>query len=388
MFIGDPQDKIFPGMEYFAREYGIKIDKDTPLVDKENYEAFVNHGMEYGLKKLYPDSITILEAIRSKLGAKCVVRYSKGCDLDTDDCSKFDEAAALADWADVTIMVMGGQSGWGRCATTGEGVDSVNIGYFGVQEELIRKIYKTKRPMVLVEVSSRPVSSPWTEANLPAILHCAAPGAFGSQAVADALFGDVNPSGKLPITVARHVGQVPIYYNHSGGSSYDDNSIGFNADGYIDMTKYPLYYFGHGLSYSSFEYTSISINPSEITTSGTVNISFRLTNTSNRTGTEISQLYIYDELSSVMRPVKQLMGFSRVELRAGESVEINFSLSADELGFYDRNMRFIVEPGFFQVMIGSSSKDIRLKGRFEVLGKPGEMLRERVFLTPVTVHRL
>jgi beta-glucosidase len=387
VFIGDPQEKLFPGMESFAGEYGIKTGKDTPSVDKENYDAFVNHGIEYGLKNLYPDSMTILEAIRSKLGANCTVKYSKGCDLNTGDCSKFDEAAALAEWADVTVMVMGGQSGWGRCATTGEGIDSVNIGYFGVQEELIRKIYKIKRPMALVEVSSRPVSSPWTEENLPAILHCAAPGAFGSQAVADALFGDANPAGKLPLTVARHVGQVPIYYNQSGGSSDEDNSIGFNTDGYIDMTKYPLYYFGHGLSYSLFEYADLIINPGEITTSGTVTISFRLTNTSNRTGTEISQLYIYDELSIVIRPVKQLMGFARVELKAGESAEISFSLSANELGFYDRNMRFIVEPGFFQVMIGSSSKDIRLKGRFKVMGTPKEIMQERTFLTPVSVHR-
>lgn len=389
MFIGAPKDKVFPGMEYFCMDYGVKMRDDTPLLDKKNFDAFMNHGMEYALKQMYPGAQTVLESIRNKLGAGTELLYAEGCSLKGSDRSGFGEALKAAHEADAVVMVMGGVSGWGKCGTVGEGVDTVNIGYFGEQEELIEEICHAAegKPLAVVELSSRPISSPKIAQLAPAILHVASIGPFGGPAIADLLFGDANPGGKLPYTVARHVGQVPIYYNHTGGSCYDDNSIGFNADGYLDMTKYPLWYFGHGLSYTKFEYSDLEMERS-MPTDGALHLSFSLRNIGKRAGDEVVQLYLRDELADVVRPVRQLAGFERVHLEAGQSVRVRFEIPANLLGFYDRQMRYVVEPGFTSVYIGSSVKDIRLEGRFEITGaEPREMLAERKFFAKGKIDR-
>ena len=388
MFIGPPSEKVFPGMEYFCAEYGIRMDEDAPLLDRENYDAFILHGMEYALHQMYPHAQTVLEALRERMGADTDITFAKGCEITGSDRSGFAQAAEIAEKADAVVMVMGGVSGWGKCGTTGEGIDSVNVGYFGVQEDLIRCIAAKGKPVVAVEISSRPISSPWTNETVPAILHFGAPGAYGGQAVADVLLGRRTPSGKLPYTVVRHLGQAPLYYNHTGGSAYSDNSIGFNADGYCDMTKYPLYYFGHGLSYTTFDYSDLRLSANAMPTDGAVDISFTVTNTGTRGGAEVAQLYIRKELASVMQPIQQLAAFAKVDLKAGESAVITFTLSANQLGHYDRAMRYVVEPGPLALQIGSSSNDIRLRAELEITGKePREMLKERAFFAKSIVKR-
>ena len=329
-----------------------------------------------------PYAETVLQALRSRIGTDTQITCAKGCEIMGDDRSGFAKAMETARAADAVVMVMGGVSGWGKCGTTGEGIDSVNIGYFGVQEALIQQIATTGKPVIVVEISSRPISSEWTHANIPAILHFSAAGAYGGQAIADVLLGECVPSGKLPYTIARHLGQVPIYYNHTGGSGYDDNSIGFNADGYADITKYPLYYFGHGLSYTTFAYTNLRLSRNAMPADGDVKLAFTLTNTGDRGGAEVVQLYIRKTLTSVMQPVQQLAGFEKVWLDAGKSVEIAFILYANQLGHYDREMKYVVEPGPIALQIGASSNDIRLNAALQITGsKPREMLNERVFFS-------
>jgi beta-glucosidase len=330
----------------------------------------------------------VLESLRDRMGPDTQITYARGCEVTGNDRSGFAKAVEAAGKADAVVMVMGGVSGWGKCGTTGEGIDSVNVGYFGIQEDLIKGISCQGKPVIVVEISSRPISSEWTNGHIPAILHFGAPGAYGGQAVADVLLGRAVPSGKLPFTVARHLGQVPVYYNHTGGSAYDDNSIGFNADGYCDMTKRPLYYFGHGLSYTTFAYSDLRLNADALPTDGSAEISFTVKNTGSRRGAETAQLYIRKMLASVMQPVQQLAAFEKVWLDPGEAAEIAFTLSSNQLGHYDRTMRYVVEPGPLALQIGSSSRDIRLKAKLEITGgQPREMLKERAFFAKSIVKR-
>ena len=203
------------------------------------------------------------------------------------------------------------------------------------------------------------------------------PAQEGGRAIANILFGDTNPGGKLPVTVPRHVGQVPLYYNHkpSGGRSH------WHGD-YIDSPVSPLYPFGHGLSYTTFAYDDMDISATKARANETIDVSCTVTNTGDVAGDEVVQLYVRDMKGSVTRPVKELKGFQRVSLAAGASVRLSFALSINHLAFYDREMNFVVEPGTIQVMVGSSSKDIRLSDSIEVVGEKTPV--QPVFNTPVT----
>jgi beta-glucosidase len=198
--------------------------------------------------------------------------------------------------------------------------------------------------------------------------------------VADALFGAINPGGKLPITVPRSVGQVPMRYNHkpSGSRSYF-------YEYYMDSPNTPLYPFGHGLSYASFEYADLNISPAEMTSGGAVDIRLTVANTGKTAGDEVVQLYVSDELASVPRPVMELKGFHRISLAPGESRTVTFRLPVDLLAFYDENLDLIVESGKIQVMLGGSSKDIRLRGEFDIVGSRKSKIGKRLFLCPVSV---
>ena len=213
----------------------------------------------------------------------------------------------------------------------------------------------------MVLINGRPLSIRWTAEHVPAIVEAWNCGEQGGNAVADVLFGDYNPSGRLPITVPRHVGQLPVYYN------YTARKAGRVKSGYINMSGEPLYEFGYGLSYTDFEYSNIRLSAKEIYDAGEVQVSVDVKNTGIRQGEEVVQLYLNDVISSVSTPVKQLRGFEKIMLDPGETKTVAFTLTPEHLSLLDRNLHRVVEPGAFDIMIGHSSKDIRLKKRFTVI---------------------
>jgi len=260
------------------------------------------------------------------------------------------------------VVVVGGRSGLLPEYTCGETRDRAELSLPGVQEELVKAVYETGTPVVVVVVDGRPLALEWIAANVPAIIEAWLPGEEGGNAVADVLFGDYNPGGKLPISLPAKVGQIPVYYGHkpSGGRSQ------FWGD-YVDSKSEPLYEFGYGLSYTSFEFSNLSIEPKKVKRDGKVVVKADVKNTGDRAGDEVVQLYINDVVASITRPVKELKGFERVTLKPGQKKTVTFELAAESLAFYDRDMKLVVEPGVFKVMVGRSSKDILLEGEFEVL---------------------
>ncbi|MEJ5197974.1 MAG: fibronectin type III-like domain-contianing protein, partial [Anaerolineae bacterium] len=222
---------------------------------------------------------------------------------------------------------------------------------------------------------------PWIAEHIPAVLHAWLPGEEGANAVADVLFGDHNPGGKLPITFPRAVGQVPIFHDHkpSGGRS-------FLYGDYVSLSAKPLFPFGHGLSYTQFEFENLRIAPTQVAPDGKVQISVDVKNVGERKGDEVVQLYIHDVVASVTRPVKELKGFKRITLEPGEKKTVIFTLAVSQLGFYDRRMALVVEPGTIDVMVGSSSEQIRLSGQFEIVGETTEIAAHKTFFSTVEVR--
>jgi beta-glucosidase len=215
-----------------------------------------------------------------------------------------------------------------------------------------------------VLINGRPLSIRWAAEKIPAIIEAWIPGEMGGQAVADILFGDCNPSGKLSVTVPRHVGQLPVYYNYMPDKEEWINHGWGKA--YADMPATPLWEFGFGLSYTKFEYSNLQINPGETGTYGEITVSVSVKNSGEKKGSEVVQLYIRDLIASVTVPVKELKGFEKIMLEPGEQKTIEFRLNHDDLAFYNKSMDRVVEPGTFAVMIGSSSEDIRVKGEFHL----------------------
>jgi beta-glucosidase len=321
----------------------------------------------------------ILDAIRQAVPATQVL-YARGCDVMAADRSGFAEAVQAAKDADVTVLVLGDRSGLVPECSTGETRDSVDLRLPGVQDELAQAVLDTGKPVVIVLVNGRPLAIPEVAGRASAILEAWLPGEEGALAVAETLFGEANPGGKLPITFPRHVGQLPIFYNQkpSGGKSY------WYRD-YVTVESSPLFPFGHGLSYTSFEYERFMISPSECRSGGTVDVKVSVKNTGKLAGEEVVQLYICDEVASLPRPVKELKGFARLELQPGESRKVTFHLPVNQLAFYDQDMNLVVESGTIKVMVGSSSTDIRCEGGFSILGDPKTPVAEREFYCPVDV---
>ena len=238
----------------------------------------------------------------------------------------------------------------------------------------------TGTPTVVVLIGGRVFALPWIAAHVPAVLEAWLPGEEGGGAIADVLFGAVNPSGRLPISMPRTVGQVPVYYGHKSGGGRSQ-MLGDYSDG----PTAPLYPFGHGLSYSHFTYADLTISPARAAADAPIAIACTVANDGARAGEEVVQLYVRDPVASVTRPVKQLVGFARVALAPGASRRVTFRLDPSQLAFYDAAMRFIVEPGDFQVMIGASSADIRLDGSFAIDGPERELSMRDVLATAVGV---
>ena len=308
---------------------------------------------------------TVYQGIKERLPHTEVI-YRKGCDIidphfpesevldfpkTTEEARLMEEAIHAAKQAEVVVMVLGGNE-----LTVREDRSRTSLNLPGRQEELLKAVCATGKPVVLVLLDGRASSINYAAAHVPAILHAWFPGEFCGQAVAEALFGDYNPGGRLAVTFPKSVGQIPFAFPFKPGSDESSSTSVYGA----------LYPFGHGLSYTTFSYGDLKISPLRQGVQGDINISCKIKNTGKIKGDEVVQLYLRDEVSSVTTYTKVLRGFERISLEAGEEQIVHFRLRPQDLGLWDKNMNFRVEPGKFKVMIGSSSTDIRLHGRFEI----------------------
>jgi beta-glucosidase len=321
---------------------------------------------------------SIFEAVRDAAGTRTRVRAVEGCPLLEPDRSGIPEAAAAARQSDLVIAALGEKAGLFGKGLSGEACDRVDICLPGVQQELLQALHAAGKPVVVVMVNGRPIASPWMAANVPAVIEAWYPGEEGAGAIADVLFGKANPGGKLPVTFPKAVGFVPYPYNRRRSST---------ANQYIDSPGWePLWSFGHGLSYTRFKYGEFKISPRRIGATDRIDIRCSVKNIGKRAGDEVVQLYVRDEYASVTRPAMELKGFKRLTLKPGEKRRITFHLAAEQLAFHDLDVRLAVEPGDFLAMIGSSSADIRLKGKFKVVGAKKILPRREVFFTAVDVR--
>ena len=316
------------------------------------------------------DVVTPLAGIRQAVGAGGRVLYARGAPADTADSSGFAEAVRVAREADAVVLVIGE-----REDMSGEAHSRASLDLPGVQSELARAVYAAARaagkPMVVVLMNGRPLSVPWLADNVPAIVEAWHLGVQTGPALADVIFGDFNPGGKLPVSFPRTVGQVPTYYNHKNTGRPPVEGIRWNSK-YIDVPWTPLWPFGHGLSYTTFAYGPPRISKTEIQPTDSLTVSVDVTNSGTLDGDEVVQVYVRDDAASVTRPVKMLKGFRRVTLRAGERRTLTFTLRPQDLAFYDIRMRHVVEPGTFTVWAAGSSVGGQ-PVRFRVVGATTEL---------------
>ncbi|HUJ21815.1 MAG TPA: glycoside hydrolase family 3 C-terminal domain-containing protein [Bryobacteraceae bacterium] len=333
-------------------------------------ENLMNLLGDYSPKKITQHVVGILEGIKTKAGPQAKVVWAKGCEVLGNDKSRFPEAIRAAKGADIAVVVVGENQGQNDVdeekdpPTDGEGHDVASLDLTGVQEDLIRAVYETGTPTVVVLVNGRPLSTRWTAEHVPAIVEAWRPGERGGEAVADVLFGDYNPSGRLAITIPRHAGQLPAYYNHKPSKAYWMQEL---KRGYVDMPATPLYGFGHGLSYTDYEYSNLRVEPAEIHPGGAARVSMQVKNTGGRAGAETVQLYIHETAAPVSLPVKQLRGFERVDLKPGETKTVTLTLGPEDLQLLDLDLHWRVVPGDFEIMVGRSSEDLPLRGMLKVV---------------------
>ncbi|MBZ5545314.1 MAG: glycoside hydrolase family 3 C-terminal domain-containing protein, partial [Acidobacteriia bacterium] len=338
-----------------------------------NANAPRNQLGDYTTDRVLQHIVTVLEGIQKSVSPQTQVVFANGCDVLGSDKSGFAEATRAAKKSDVAIVVVGEQQEQAHSGdrsdaknrpTVGEGFDVASLDLTGMQEDLIKAVAETGTPTIVVLINGRPLSIRWTAESVPAILEAWEPGERGGEAVAEVLFGDYNPGGHLPITIPRHVGQLPVYYNFKPSKAYWIKE-GW-GERYVDMPASPLYAFGYGLSYTQFAYSNLRIDPPESGPAGTARVSVDVKNIGARTGDEVVQLYIHDVLGTVSTPVKQLRGFQRLSLRPGETKTVDFALGTEDLSLLNRDLHWVVEPGDFEIMVGSSSEDIRAKGVLHV----------------------
>jgi beta-glucosidase len=298
------------------------------------------------------DVVTLLEGIKAKVSANTNVQFAEGSGLETVDNKKLSQAIELAKRSDVVILAVGEDAD-----NTGESSSRTNIDLYPAQKALVKAIHQTGTPVVMVIMNGRPLAIEWSSENIPSILNAWFLGSEAGNALADVLFGDYNPSAKLTMTVPRSTGQIPIFYNVKrvsrpmGQARYTSK--------YIDSPNKPLYPFGYGLSYTDFSYSRITLSTRKINFSESLTASVTVTNTGKRFGEEVVQLYIQDMVGSVVRPVKELKGFEKIALEPGQSQKVTFTISADDLAFYTRDMSFKAEAGGFRVSIGASSDNVK-----------------------------
>ena len=303
------------------------------------------------------------DGLQNKVEKNTQLLYAKGCDIEGDNTEGFAEAIAVANQADVVILSIGE-----RRDQSGEAKSRSNLRLPGVQEELVKAIQATGKPVVVLINAGRPLIFNWTADQVPAILYTWWLGSEAGNAIADVLFGDYNPSGKLPISFPREEGQIPIYYNHFNTGRPAPNETATNyVSAYIDLKNSPKFPFGYGLSYTTFNYSDLQLSKKVMKKNETITVSFTLTNNGKFDGEEVVQLYLKDQVGSVVRPVKELRDFQKVFLKAGASQKITFTIDKEKLAFYNAKLEWAPEPGAFEVQLGASSADIRLKDNFELL---------------------
>ena len=349
----------------------LPLSKDTRVaVIGPNADRMYNQLGDYTAPQAPENICTPLEGIRAKLG-DANVSYARGCAVKDVESADIASAVRAARDADVAIVFVGGSSARDfetRFSDTGaadansagisdmesgEGFDRSSLELMGVQEELLKAIKATGKPVVVVYIEGRPLDKRWAKENADALLTQFYPGQAGGYAIADVLFGDYNPAGRLPVSVPVAVGQVPVYYNRPFAQAND----------YVEMTSKPLYSFGYGLSYTDFSYNSIRCEPLG---GGSVKVTVNVSNTGDRDGDEVVQIYVTDPLASTVRPVQQLRGFKRVHFKAGESRDVDFELDSDAFSMYNLEMKKVVEPGTFIIKAGPSSDRILLKQEIEL----------------------
>jgi beta-glucosidase len=307
------------------------------------------------------NTVTALAGIRAKVSPQTRVGYAKGCDVKDESNAGFAEAVALARKSDVAIVFVGESADM-----VGEAASRSSLDLPGRQMDLVKAIHETGKPTIVVLVNGRPPTIGWIVEKVPALLESWMGGTQAGNAIADILFGDVNPGGKLPVTFPRTVGQVPIYYNHKNTGRPPEANNRYTSK-YLDVPWTPQFPFGYGLSYTQFKITNLQLSSQSIRADGKLTVSVEVANVGKRTGDEVVQLYIRDVAASMTRPVKELKGFQRVTLQPGEKRRVEFVLARDQLGFWNRDMRFVVEPGDFKVMVGSNSEDV-IETTFQVGG--------------------
>ena len=303
------------------------------------------------------------EGLQNKVGEKTKLLYAKGCDIEGNNKEGFAEAIETAKLADIVILSIGE-----RWNMTGEAKSRSNIHLPGVQEELVKAIQETGKPVVVLINAGRPLIFNYTADNVPAILYTWWLGSEAGNAIADVLFGDYNPSAKLPMTFPRAEGQIPIYYNHfnTGRPAKNDANLQYTSS-YIDLAISPKFPFGYGLSYTTFSYSDLKLSKHKIKKTETIEVTLNITNTGKYAGEEVVQLYLRDKVGSVIRPIKELKDFEKIKLGIGETKTVKFVIDNNKLSFYNDKLEFNSEPGDFDLMIGSSSDDIRLRDSFESL---------------------
>ncbi|HET6978482.1 MAG TPA: beta-glucosidase BglX [Pyrinomonadaceae bacterium] len=305
------------------------------------------------------NTVTPLAGIKSKVSPQTKILYAKGCEVKDDSTAGFQEAVNVAKQADVAVVFVGETHDM-----VGEAASRASLDLPGRQMELVQAIHATGKPTIVVLVNGRPLSIGWIVNNAPAILESWMGGTESGNAIADILFGDVNPGAKLPVTFPRSVGQVPIYYNHMNTGRPPEAENRYTSK-YYDLPWTPLYPFGYGLSYTTFKISNLQLSAPTINAAGKVTVSVDVENTGRRAGDEVVQLYIRDVVATMTRPVKELKGFQRLTLQPGEKKKVEFILGPDHLGFWNREMRYVVEPGEFRVMVGSNSVDV-IEAKLEV----------------------
>jgi beta-glucosidase len=339
----------------------------SPLSNIGEGDLLPRAGGAYAPGPYYTPHVTPLAGLRAALGDGVELRYAKGCDVFGADRSGFDEAVEAAKAADVAIVVVAGKSGLLRPSTVGEGNDAVNLDLTGVQQDLVGAVAAVGKPIVVVVLSGRVHTLGDVASRANALIQLFPAGEEAGTGLAAVLTGAVNPAGRLPVTMPRTVGQVPIYYGHRAGG---DRPMFFND--YIDSPATPLFPFGHGLTYTTFEYSQFEVRSS--TTAAPILVSVEVRNTGERAGDEVVQLYVRDNVASVARPDRQLVGFIRMALEPGDTRHVTFTVDPSRLAFYDPRMRFVVEPGAFTFAVGASSADIRAQ---QVVTLGGEVVEHR-----------
>jgi beta-glucosidase len=348
-----------------------------PLAD-----AATNMTGTWSVAARFSESITVLEGLKKAVGDQAKVVYAKGANLHEDAAIEEratmfgkslnrdprsvqairDEALRIAKSADVIVAAVGESA-----EMSGEASSRVNIDIPQVQRELLKALLETGKPVVLVLFTGRPLTLTWEHENIPAILNVWFGGSEAGDAIADVLFGDVNPSGKLTTTFPQHVGQLPMYYSHknTGRPLAEGQWFQKFRSNYLDVSNNPVYPFGYGLSYTTFTYDKLSVDKKEISDGGSVTVAVTVTNTGSREGAEVVQLYVRDLVGSLTRPVKELKGFQKIMLKPGESRVVEFTLTEKDLSFYRADLTFGAEPGKFHVFVGGNSRDV-LQAEFEL----------------------